>query len=74
MCRQITVSEDFFVPARHEADVPVKMDDRDIPHPTNNWVIETKQLGSLVMTARTLVDGRQERLVARVCNYSHKPF
>ena len=62
------------MPARHEANVPVKMADRDIPHPTNNWVIETKQLGSRVMTARTLVDRRQERLVAHVCNYSDKPF
>jgi len=26
------------------------------------------------MTPRTLVDGRQERLVARVCNYSNEPF
>jgi len=74
MCRQITVSEDFIVPARHEANMPVKMTDWDIPHPTNNWVIETKQLSSRVMTARTLVDRQQERLVARLCNYSDKPF
>ena len=46
VCRQITVSEDFIVPARHEANVPVKMADRDIPHPNDNWVIETKQLSS----------------------------
>jgi len=50
------------------------MADRDIPHPANNWVIETKQLSSRVMTARTLVDGKQKRLVARVCNYSDEPF
>jgi len=56
MCRQVTVLENFVVPARHEANVPVKMADWDIPHPANNWVIETKQLGSRVMTARTLVD------------------
>ena len=59
MCRQITVSEDFVVPAHHEANVPVRMTDRDIPHPANNWVIETKQLSARVMTARTLVDGKQ---------------
>jgi len=68
MRRQITV------PARHEANVPVKMADRDIPHPASNWVIETKQLNSRVMTARTLVDGKLEPLVARVCNYSNEPF
>ena len=50
------------------------MTDGDIPHPAKNWVIETKQLSSRVMTARTLVDGRQKRLVARVCNYSNEPF
>jgi len=42
MCRQVTVSEDFIVPARHEANVPARMTDRDIPHPNDNWVIETK--------------------------------
>jgi len=69
-CRQVTVSEDFIVPARHEANVPVRMTDRDIPHPNDNWVIETKQLSSRVMTARTLISGKRRRLVARVCNYS----
>ena len=74
MCRQVTVAEDIVVPARHEVNVPVEMTDRNIPHPAKNWVIETKQLSSRVMTARTLVDGRQKRLVARVCNYSNEPF
>jgi len=45
------VSENYIVPARHEDNVPVKMSDKDIPHPTDNWVIETKQLSSRVMTA-----------------------
>jgi len=74
MCRQVTVAEDIVVPARHEVNVPVEMTDKDIPHPAKNWVIETKQLSSRIMTARTLVDGRQKRLVARVCNYSNEPF
>jgi len=54
------VSEDCIVPARHEANVPVKMSEKDIPHPTGNWVIETKQLSSRVMTAWMLVDGKQK--------------
>ena len=58
----------------HEVNVPVQMTDKNIPHPAKNWVIETKRLSSRVMTARTLVDGRQKRLVARVCNYSNEPF
>jgi len=74
MCRQVTVSEDFIVPAHHEANVSVRMADRDILHPANIWVIETTQLGARVMTARTLVNAKQERLVARICNYSNKLF
>jgi len=74
MCRQVTVSEDFIVPAHHEANVSVRMADRDILHPANIWVIETTQLGARVMTARTLVNAKQERLVARICNYSDEPF
>jgi len=74
VCRRIMVSEDYIVPACHEANVPVKMLDKDIPHPTDNWVIETKQLSSRVMTVRTLIDGKQKRLVAQVCNYSDEPY
>ena len=62
------------VPAHHEANVPVKMSDKDISHPTDIWVIETKQLSSRVMTARTLISENQERLIARVCNYSDEPY
>jgi len=68
------VSENYIVPARHEANVPVKMSNKDIPHPTDNWVMETKQLSTRVMTAWTLIDGKQKRLVARVCNYSDEPY
>jgi len=68
--RRVMVTEDCVTPARHEANVPVKMSDTDIPHPVDEWVIETKQLKSTVMTARTLIDGSRKRLVARVCNYT----
>jgi len=74
VCRRVMVSEDYIVPARHEANVLVKMSDTDIPHPVDEWVIETKQLKSRVMTARTLIDGNRKRLVARVCNYSDEPY
>jgi len=74
VCRQVMVKENYIVPARHEANVPVKLSDKDIPHPTDNWVIETKQLSTRVMTVRTLINGNQERLVARVCNYSDEPY
>jgi len=74
VCIQVMVSENYTVPARHGANVPVKMLDRDIPHPTDNCVIETTQLSSRVITAQTLIDGKQKRLVTRVCNYSNKPY
>jgi len=74
VCRQVVVSDNFVVPARHEANVPVRMLDEAIPHPTDNWVVETKRLSSRVITARTLVSDKQERLVARICNYLDEPF
>jgi len=74
VCRQVIVSENYIVPACHEANVPVKMSDEGVPHPVDNWVIETKQLSSRVMTARTLINVNQKRLVARVCNYSDEPY
>ena len=74
VCRQITVSEDCVVPARHEANILVEMVDKGVLHPVDDWVIETKQLSSRVMAARTLIDVKQERLVARICNYSDEPY
>jgi len=74
VCRQVTVSENYIVPARHEANVPVKMSDEGVPHPVDDWIIETKQLSSRVMTVRMLINVNQTRLVARVCNYSDKPY
>jgi len=38
----------------------VEMMEKDIPHPVDDWVIETKQLSSRVMAARTLIDVKQE--------------
>jgi len=38
VCRQVVVSDDFVIPARHEANVPVKMLDKDVPHPTDQAV------------------------------------
>jgi len=68
------VSENCVVPARHEANILVEMVDKEIPHPVDDWVIETKQLSSRVMAARTLIDVKQERLVARICKYSDEPY
>ena len=74
VCRQVVVSEDYIVPAHHEGNVPIKMSDKDVPHLVDDWVIETKQLSSRVMTMQTLINGNQKRLIARVCNYSDEPF
>ena len=68
------VSENYIVPACHEANVPIKMSDEGIPHPVDDWVIETNQLSSRVMTTRTLINVNQKQLVAIVCNYSDDPY
>ena len=52
MCKRVIVSEDCVIPARHEANVPVKVLNVDIPHRSDNWAIETCQLKSRVMLAR----------------------
>ena len=74
VCRQVMVAKNYIVPPQHEANVPVKTSNKEIPHPADNWVIETKQFTSRVMTARRLINGNQERLVTRICNYSDEPY
>ena len=74
MCRHVMVSETVVVPARHEANVPVKVLDNGIPHPTEEWAVKPHQLKSRVMPARTLFNGSSQQFVARVCNYSDELY
>jgi len=72
ICRRVVVAIDCIVPAKHEANVPVRMEDDGLPLPPCNWAIEPQGLGPNVMTARTLFSDTQPQLVARVLNNSLK--
>jgi len=74
VCRRVIVLEDCVVSARHEANIPVRMSDVGIPHPSDDWAIEPCQLISRVMTPRTLFNGSHNQPVALVCNYSDEPY
>jgi len=70
ICRRVVVAADCIVPAKHEANVPVRMEDDGLPLPPCDWAIEPQGLGPNIMTARTLFSDTQSLLVARVLNNS----
>jgi len=67
------VTQDCTIPAKHEANVPIRMEDDGIPLPLGDWAIEPQGLGPGVMAARTLFSDSQSLLVACVLNNSPKP-
>ena len=73
ICRRIVVTQDCTIPAKHEANVPIRMEDDSIPLPPGDWAIEPQGLGPGIMAARTLFSDSQSLLVARVLNNSPKP-
>jgi len=72
-CR-VLVTENCDVPAKHEANVPVKLLGSDHLYPQTDWNIEPCELQKGVVAARTLVSSDQKWTVARVCNYSNEPI
>ena len=70
ICCRIVVTSDCIIPAKHEANVPIQMEDDGIPLPPCNWAIEPQGLGPNIMTAHTLFSDTQTQLVARVLNNS----
>jgi len=64
------VASDCTIPAKHEANVLVRMEDDGLTLPPYDWAIEPQGLGPNVMTARTLFSDSQPQLVARVLNNS----
>jgi len=54
LCRHIVVTQNCTIPARHEANVPIRMEDDGIPLPPGDWAIEPQSLGPGLMAARTL--------------------
>jgi len=73
ICRCIVVAHDCMIPARHEANVTIHMENDGIPLPPSDWAVEPQGLGPGVMATRTLFSNSQSQLVARVLNNSLKP-
>jgi len=68
--RRIYVAEDLVIPARHQANVPVKVT-KHCPYTTSpNWVVEAKSMKPGVVTARTLLAEDTPCAAIRVINYS----
>jgi len=70
ICRHVVVASDCIVPAKHEANVLVRMEDDGLTLPPYDWAIEPQGLGLYVMTAHTLFSNSQPQLVAWVLNNS----
>jgi len=70
ICRRVVVASDCTIPAKHEANVLVRMEDDGLTLPPYDWAIEPQGLGPNVMTARTLFSDSQPQPVARVLNNS----
>ena len=70
ICRHVVVATDCIVPAKHEGNVLVRMEDDGLPLPPYDWAIEPQGLGPNVMTARTLFSDFQPQLIAWVLNNS----
>jgi len=70
ICRRVMVASDCVIPAKHEANIPVYLEDDGVPIPPCDWAIEPQGLDPSVMTARTLFSDTQKMLVARVLNNS----
>jgi len=66
------VATDCIVPAKHEANVPVRMEDDDLPLPPYDWAIKPQGLDPNIMTAHTLFSDFQHQLLARVLNNSRE--
>ena len=73
ICHRIVVAHDCVVPAKHEANVPVRMEDGGIPLPPDDWAIKPQGLGPGVVAARTLFSYSESQLVARVLKKKRCP-
>jgi len=72
ICHRVIVTHDCVMPAKHEANVPMRMEDDGIPLPPYNWATEPQGLGLGVMATRTLFSDSQSQLVACFLNNSLK--
>jgi len=54
-CRRLVVAEKFTIPARHDANIPVRMETEGEPQPTVEWAVESRAMKSGVRVACTLL-------------------
>jgi len=73
-CRRLVVAQRFTIPARHEANVPVRMETDGEPQPTVEWAVESRAMKSGVRVARTLLGDENMVRVARILNQTNSSF
>ena len=73
-CRRLVVAREFTIPARHEANVPVRMESGREPQPTVEWAVESRKVKDGVRVARTLLGDESMVRVARILNQTNSPF
>ena len=73
-CRRLVVAEKFTIPARHEANIPVRMETDGEPQPTVEWAVESRAMKSGVQAVRTLLGDENMVRVARILNQTNSPF
>jgi len=73
-CWRLVVAEKFTVPARHDANIPVRMESDGKPQPTVEWAVESRAMKSGVRVARTLFGDESMVRVARILNQMNSSF
>ena len=67
-------AERFTIPARHEANVPVQMEDGEEPQPTVERAVESRTMKDGVRVARTLLGDENMVRVARILNQTNSSY
>jgi len=68
------VAEKFAIPARHEANISVRMETDGEPQPTVEWAVESQAMKSGVRVAHTLLGDENMVRVARILNQTNSPY
>ena len=68
------MAEEFTIPARHEANVPVQMEAGEEPHLTVEWAVESRTMKDGVRVARTLLGDENMVQVARILNQTNSSY
>jgi len=73
-CRRLVVAEKFTIPARHEANVPVRMEAGEGPQPTVEWAVESRTIKNGVRVVHTLLGDENMVRVARILNQTNSSY